>query len=678
MNLLNSHISLPLEAVGPDPWPLDCNYQCRLDHVISRDEKGNSVSTVGDFIWDWTAYEPRGRSAKIYFYYWTSGKTKAGLAELSIARIARMRELQQLLLVLIYRQDGGPSLGPRTLKRWLLGLKHLARFAETRELEVKEVLSQRDELDLFIATVPDSAASMIVAWLSFLHGKASHAVLGFQPARPQRWKDLQSRSQSIRDSLQQTPPLPSRVYGSVIVALVEEIESIEIHMEQLISLLRASIAEYGRSRKEADGFLGPVLISRYGLGEYFFRRKIRPSLQGISSVVGEIFRICKLQIHVFSGMRDAEAQYLPFHCMTNVPRDHGRAHALIEGLTTKLEGGRRRRAKWVTTEEEGFRAIRIAQKFASVLYGCIGISPSYDERARDDHPLFISPGYLPWAVSFVPADDGRVHACNLSIGRFTALRDRICPVIVEQDIAELEEIDSFRAWRDESRYAVGTIWPLRPHQLRRSLALYANSSGLVRLSSLRRQLQHITREMSLYYARGSAFSINFIEEDPNGFRQHVAFDWQNAASESQYLAFVIDVMKSTEPLHGPAGKFYEMKKRRDDVITQQVFSTGVKLGRLAYRASPLGGCTNPGACETSKGLRLIDTTCLTNACKYLVGKYSKIIEVIRLQRAALSRMDVTSLTYQFELEDLNALVATEVAWRPPVGGAESHGELDDA
>lgn len=677
MNSLSSHLSLPLEAVGPDPWPFDRNNQFRLDHVISRDKDGIPVSTVGDFIWDWTAYEPRGRSAKIYFFYWTSGHAKIDLGEVSIDRIKRMRELQHLLLVLIYRQDGGRSLGPATIKTWLRGLKHLARFAEARELEIKEVLSHRVELDSFIATVPDSTASAIVAWLSFLHEKVSHEVLGFRPAMPQRLTELKRRSQSVRDSLKQTPPLPSRVYASVIVALAEEIESIEIHMEQLISLLRASIREYGRSRKEADGFLGPVLISRHGLEDYFSRRDIRQSLYGISSIVGEVFRICKLQIHAFSGMRDAEAQYLPFHCMTNVPQRHGRAHALIEGLTTKLEGGRRRRAKWVTTQEEGFRAIRIAQKFSSVLYGCVGISPRYDESARDDHPLFISPGYLPWAPGVVLPTDGRIHTCNLNLGRFTVLRDRICPVIVEQDIAELEEIDPFRAWREGSTYAIGTVWPLRPHQLRRSLALYANASGLVRLSSLRRQLQHITREMSLYYARGSAFSINFIQEDPRGFRQHVAFDWQNAASESQYLAFVVDVMNSTEPLHGPAGKFYEMKKGRDEVITQQVFSRGVKLGRLSYRSSPLGGCTNPAVCETSKGLRLVDTTCVTNACKYLVGKHSKIVEVIRLQRAALGRMDVTSLTYQFELEDLHALVAAEVAWQPSVVGTEAYKESDD-
>lgn len=36
------------------------------------------------------------------------------------------------------------------------------------------------------------------------------------------------------------------------------------------------------------------------------------------------------------------------------------------------------------------------------------------------------------------------------------------------------------------------------------------------LSSLRRQLQHITREMGEYYGRGSVFAKNFLADDPKG------------------------------------------------------------------------------------------------------------------------------------------------------------------
>ncbi len=79
-----------------------------------------------------------------------------------------------------------------------------------------------------------------------------------------------------------------------------------------------------------------------------------------------------------------------------------------------------------------------------------------------------------------------------------SLHLRLFPIIEEEDIKELEDIDPFRAWHTEPEFAIGKRWPLTTHQLRRSLAVYANASGLVRLSSLRRQLQHITREMSLY------------------------------------------------------------------------------------------------------------------------------------------------------------------------------------
>ena len=87
-----------------------------------------------------------------------------------------------------------------------------------------------------------------------------------------------------------------------------------------------------------------------------------------------------------------------------------------------------------------------------------------------------------------------------------------------------EQIDPHRAWRSEPRFQLGVPWTLTSHQLRRSLALYAQRSGLVSLPSLRRQLQHITEEMSRYYARGSAFANNIIGDN----KHHFGHDWQDA------------------------------------------------------------------------------------------------------------------------------------------------------
>jgi hypothetical protein len=89
----------------------------------------------------------------------------------------------------------------------------------------------------------------------------------------------------------------------------------------------------------------------------------------------------------------------------------------------------------------------------------------------------------------------------------------------------------------------------------------------------------------------------------------------------------------------------------------------MKAGLLAYRDGPLGGCTRPGVCEIRKGLNLIDTVCATDGCKHLIGKHSKIVQTIRLKRAAMTHITPGSITEAMEQEELMALEHVERAWR---------------
>ena len=664
MKLFDANLSLPNEARPPDQWKDDCENTLRLESVISRDREGNVVSIVGDFVWDWTPYDPNGQRSSIYFYYWGNPRTTVDPSEVAPSRIARIRELQYLMIKLIYR-EGGQLLGGRALRQNLGVLLHIARFAESRSCSIRDIIASRDDLDALIQIMPRTAAQGLIAWLSFLAEIGADGKLGYLVAKPRRWRQLQKKAKEYQQSLKQHAAIPSRIYASIINELSSEFDDIEEHKERLISALRASITEREYERKDADGHLGPALVRRYGLEEYFSRRGFTYSLKGISAAVTDIFRVCKLQIHAFTGMRDGEARHLPFHCMATERRLHGRNHSLVVGVTTKLEGGRARRAKWVTTDRDGFRAIRLAQQFASIIYSSMGITPSESERVKDKYPLFISTQYLPWLSTKSKGASGKfiVSPGTLS-GASKHLLEKLRPIIQEEDVAELEQIDAFRSWRDEEEYAVGHPWSLKSHQLRRSLALYANASGLVRLSSLRRQLQHITKEMSLYYARGSAFAINFVAEDPKGYKQHMAVVWQEGGQEAEYLAFIKDVLNSDEPMYGPAGTYYEMRKKRNEYFSPEELKKQIKMGRLSYRATPLGGCTNPNPCESVKGLRLIDSACATEGCKNLIGKHSKIIELMRLQRGVLNGIDPTSIAYQMEKEELDALIATEISWRP--------------
>lgn len=655
-------------SVPPDQWDERSGITLPLDHVISRHNDGNVLSRLGDFVWDLTPYDPRGKRSALYFDYWTIAKRKKiKIAEITPEREARIRELQFLMAHLIY-QDTVRTSGNTHLNQRLAGLRAMALFAESRTCSVRDVLESRLLLDSFIGTVAAKShlQVQVVAWLNVLWGLHPVEELGFVVAKPTRWAELVHRKRSFRANGKQHAPLPTRIYAALINNLRSELDDIDNHKDRLLAAINEALTEHSKARASNPDYeviFGPKIIGKYGLQDYLGRRRLSLGLAGLSGAVVEVFRICKLQLHVFSGMRDAEALHLPFHCTEVEKRLHGRRHCLIAGITTKLEGARRRRTKWVTTEADGFRAIHLARQFSAAIYESRGLTPSQNENTRDDYPLFLSTTYLPW-VPDPSKGKAELAPARASLSSSAILKNRLCPIIEDSDLAELEEIDSFRAWRSESEYAVGAPWPLKTHQLRRSLALYANASGLVRLSSLRRQLQHITREMSQYYGKGSAFAKNFLSDDPKEFKRHIVAEWQDGSQEAEYLAFVQDVLKSDEQLHGAAGKYYELQKTRKEIVSGDELKKQIKLGRLAYRPSPLGGCTNPSTCESTKGLRLIDTTCATEGCKHLIGKHSKIIQTIRLQRATISHMDPDSITYQIENEELTALEATERLWRP--------------
>ncbi|MDC7701656.1 hypothetical protein [Vogesella indigofera] len=651
-------------ALGPDPWDDDWGICLPLDHVICRDLDG-TPHTVGEFTWPWTAYTAHQKTLSLHFFYWNqiSGKVGKCSLEISPEREARIRELQFLMTRLIYY---GNDNAPSTLDVKLRVLHNAARFAEARSCTVRDILTQTSLLDACGASLADNYVGNWMSWLTFLGQLEPEIQLGFTLATPKQWRDLERRVKLRRDNRRQIAPLPTRIYANLINNLATELDDIEAHKPQLLMALREAIVEYRRAKeKRCRIFFVPALVEKHGLAAYFAKRGFYGrGLRGMVTVISEVFQICKLQIHVFSGMRDSEARHLPYHCMETEKGPHGRMHCLIVGTTTKFNNGRCLQTKWITTDREGFRAIRLAQEFAAVIYEALGIMSSKADDLKDEQPLFPSLDYLPWRMRQVRS------GCRISafIGYFSGVRgtlqSRLCPIIEGKDIEELEEIDPFRAWREEPEFFIGRPWPLAPHQLRRSLAIYANASGLVRLSSLRRQLQHITREMAMYYGRGSTFCKNFIESDAKGYNKHFAVEWQNGAEEAEMLAFVCDVLHSKEQMFGGAGNYYERQRERGEVMSSEEVARQMKAGLLAYREGPLGGCTRPGVCETRKGLNLIDTVCATDGCKYLIGKHSKIVQTIRLKRAAMANITIGSVTAAMEQEELEALERVEREWRP--------------
>jgi len=670
-------VVLPDGAMGPDPWDEAYGATLPRDHIICRDEKGIPYY-VREYVWPWTAYHPHKMRSLLHFYYWKTRNDRSPVEQeiISAEREKRMRELQFLMVLAIYFNTGRRENGFGTLSGKLKNLFLVARFAEAHACAVRDILQQAALLDVFILTLRGQQAVVWLGWLTFLGSLDPEQQLGFNLASPKQFQELHQRAEEHWNNSKQHAPLPTRIYAALINNLRAELNDIETYADSLLLAINEARRLYPMAKsayRNATSDIGPELVVQHGLSQFFGPRQFEFGLKGLSAAVNEVFLVCKLVIHVFSGMRSQEARTLPFHCMFTERAAHGRTHCLIGGITTKLAGSRKLRTKWVTTENEGFRAIRLAQRFAGVIYDGLGITPSDTDQSIDATPLFPSAAYLPWLINRHQLGSVQITPAVLHLNRARApLFERLLPTIEEADISELEEIDPFRSWREEPEFIIGKRWTLATHQLRRSLAIYANASGLVRLSTLRRQLQHLTREMSLYYGRGSTFCKNFVADDPDGYKKHIAPEWQDGNEEAKMLAFTMDVLNSKEPLFGAAGNYFQRQRERGEVMSREDVAKQFKAGLLNYNEGPLGGCTKTGVCTTRKGLNLVDIACATDNCKHLIGKHSRIIQVIRLKHASLAQIDPSSIDYAMEKEEIESLKKVEAAWRPIETIQETH------
>lgn len=658
----DAQIDLAADACPPDPWNNTLGTHLPLEHVVSRKQDNSPLSRFGDYLWEWTPYHPRKKRSVLSYFYWTGGGKRVSSVredEITPDRIARIRQMQHVMSLIIYRRIG-PPLGVGSLRHYLYTLVRIARHGEMHSSDIKGVLGDKKLLDALITSISSYDSLRLCQLLNLLYALDSTTVIEFEVVKPSKLGVLQRRATQHQANRKQTAPLPTRIYSQFINSLSQELGDIEANADRLEKALKLAITEHEQWKRDGSKLrpsIGADLVPRFGLTDFIACRGRTYTLHSLAAVIKDIQTVCALVVHTFTGMRAEEAQHLPFHCLDVEKGRHGQQHYLIIGATTKLVGSRHRRTRWVTNQE-GHRAIRLAQRFASIIYRSHGCSPKSSDAAMDDFPLFISTNYLPWGKKLKNTPDTFHPSSSLGLSSASDyVRQTLCPMITHQDLEELEEIDPYRAWRSEPEFQLGQLWPLAPHQLRRTLALYAQRSGLVTLSSLRRQLQHITREMSLYYSKGSVFARNFIEDDPEDYQQHICREWRETGSESAGLAYLRDVLMADEPLFGGAGNFVEQYKKRGKVMSREETMKRFKQGLLTYKANPLGGCTNPGECASEKkGVTFLDVPCLRDQCKHLIAKKSNLHRVIPYQQHLVNSLDPSSVSYDMEKRELDALM----------------------
>ncbi|WP_231753773.1 integrase [Burkholderia savannae] len=601
---MNNTLIAPI-AERPD-W-----YRVEDDTVVTRDTDGNAVLLFGQDAWDIQAYTFGLHRTHIHFRGHLPDGASRTLSE------ATTRQWKQAMYFLMHEAtDTTPATG--TLKILSTHLRAFTLFTSARQLTLYEGLSTAAVvLDYAAQAGMETKAQPLYSILVKLHRLGVDAT-GVRVPLAQLDIPLRERI-AQRAIYSQHPVIPTRIYQHFLSVCEQDLSIAEGAADMLSSHLAR---RYAGERPGVSAALKATAAH--------FQCDDSPGV--VSSLVSSI---SALVILTFTGMRATAAETLPYDCLSETRLD-GVTHYTIEGITTKLAGGRPRRACWVTSPLAA-RAIRLAQRLSGEAHRAHG-ARGYAESTVGSHLLFRQMGLR---YGYVANRAGNIQEA------IEAFRKRVFPTITVEDIAELKRIDMHRSWEEESKYALGQQWPFTRHQLRRTLALYAHRSGVVTLPTLKRQLQHITQEMRMYYARGSAFAKGFIDTS----RTHFAKEWAEAQHLSAYLAYAKQVLFSDERLFGGHAAWTQSRAVQASPVSVYSREQTVRMfgkGELAYRETVLGGCVSVEPCKSTP-LDWMRLVCLESNCSNLVIVPSKLQRVIKAQQVTVAKLravDETSVEYR--------------------------------
>ena len=566
------------------------------DTVVTRDSAGQPASLFRHNVWDISAYDNVCLERRLYFRRHVPAAAHQDIV------IASSRQWKQVMYLLMHTaSDDMPAIP--TMGNWLSDLRAFIYYAAERELTLYQALGNATAvLDYIRAPGKTKGRLNLRGILAHLH-RLGPTVTGVQVPFQELIKPLAELADEC-DDYSQHAVIPTRIYQRLLAnceyelglveaiapelekqlgfacagksirpsaalvktaehfgcSLIEDSEAFSDYLAALdrlkckegAKIYRSTVAiEAGRKKTAINKQLRyfDALVSAIAAANGEVRQiqddasnHLQPSgcdihdFRSLSSFTTEIYALCHVLILAFTGMRAGEAGSLPYDCL-NTFRQDGVEHYSIEGVTTKLSGGRVKRASWITSHL-AVRAVKLAQRISGAVHRAHG-AVAYERSSDGKFQLFCRLGLS--SKDYVPN-----RAPSNIKESIDNLRQRALPAITQEDLDELKLIDPHRAWEVEPKFAIGAIWPFKRHQLRRTLALYAHRSGLVTLPSLKRQLHHITLEMSMYYCRGSAFAKKFVGND----RNHFARDWADSQGEAEHLAYVAQVLFADERLFG--------------------------------------------------------------------------------------------------------------------------------
>ncbi|UUT20962.1 MULTISPECIES: hypothetical protein [Pseudomonas] len=597
MNKIRVHDRLEELAYFPEEGGSLSFYLSPKDSlVISRDFEGQVISYFIDDVWDMRVYDAKN---KCVYSFSSWSKTDSPLKTI-IIREMKIAQLARLYL------SGAPR---RVASVRLILLRKLARLALSNSTTLTNLLNDSNYhtsiITSFAALTPDSMKSLITVFKELFAIRTRHNEFTIAP--PSHLLDKLELIYNKYPKAKQNTPLqtklmPSRIYGELINGLSKILDEFNLHSAQIEEFHKTRLTTYGYAVPEAHSNRSQNIISwnqavsHNGLARLFEGLSIR-NWKELAMYIGEVQAAAKYWIHLFSGMRDNEANFLPSDTYASI--DSGTASfKILKGYTSKIAAQNHTPTFWVTHEiiEKGINAAKIIGTISAFMCG-------WDDRNKLQYPLFAgrvarkhnagSSNKNTWHFEGAPVAGS---ICQTALSRLLKKIPTLC--ICESDIRELELFDGFRDWRSDPDLALGAPWPLATHQCRRSLAVYGARSGMLSLGSSALQFKQLTEAMASYYRKDSIFSVNFLQSDE---AQNWMGELEHERRAAQFFNYDNDIIKTSNRLWGGEGNRIQQArdKGRPLIITTDRQLTEHKFikGEMVYKNGPIGGCTNLDHCD---------------------------------------------------------------------------------
>lgn len=289
----------------------------------------------------------------------------------------------------------------------------------------------------------------------------------------------------------------------------------------------------------------------------------------------------------FTLQRKEEAGSLRTDCLNWENDESIGGFAIICGETTKTDPDSD--ARWPTSPQVEI-AVRAAGAVAKMRMRCIAAN-IHSHCGDDDikNPYLYHYSNDPWS----PVSRGfKPYQTRPVMSSYRSLLKRF-PLLMNEEVLKITEDDIIKARMftpnldKGGQFAVGKVWPLAFHQLRRTGAINMFASGLLSDSSIQVVMKHINPLQTRYYGRNYS-RMNFNEE-----AEGVAVAARYEVMGRQIAELV------SERYVSPLGE-----QRKQEIVVNLVsskdFSSLVKAGKsgeISFRETRLGGCTKRGHCD---------------------------------------------------------------------------------